>query len=187
MVFLRYITSLCCVVVVASTTSQAEAKKALLVPFQALSTITVIDVLDGDTVKIKEWDNSLRLASIDAPESKKSKRRPGQPFADVATIELKKMVAAGKTSAQCFDFDRYSRPLCALYVQFDGQSISINRQLVVKGLAWANTQDKRFLRDKAMLPLQASAKNDSRGLWGAPNPIAPWQWRRQCWEKQICQ
>jgi len=54
--------------------------------------LKVVRVYDGDTVKAvgQDIEVKVRLAGIDAPETPKRKRQPGQPFSDAS----KKFLAA---------------------------------------------------------------------------------------------
>ncbi len=37
---------------------------------------------------------------------------------------------------------------------------------------------RRYSNDAELLRLEAEAKQEGLGLWVAPNPIPPWEWRR---------
>jgi len=143
----------------------------------------IIDkVLDGDTVVVRGWKERVRLANIDAPEMSHGYRKPGQPFSVQATNWLSRKVEGKSVTARCVDEDRYGRSVCDLYL--DGEHV--NRELVRSGLAWANTANPRYLRDKSILQVQHEAEAQHRGLWTQPSPVPPWQWRRDCWQDGTC-
>lgn len=145
--------------------------------------VVIERVLDGDTVAIQGWRQHARLANIDAPELSHGYSRPGQPFSIVASKGLGDLLAKGAAvSVQCPDVDRYQRPVCTLYKG----DVNVNRQMVVQGLAWANTSNLRYLRDKSLVVDQEQAKQARRGLWADANPVQPWAWRSDCWIKKIC-
>jgi len=150
---------------------------------------TVVHVDDGDTVDLLDANHDqhrVRLASIDAPELSHERQeagRVGQPFADRARVYLSQLVMGRVVEATCPDVDRYGRLVCDLGI--DGASA--NRAMVRAGLAWANmAAGGRYMRDPAMLQLQADARAARAGLWSDANPTAPWEWRRLCWEEGQC-
>lgn len=148
--------------------------------------VTVVSVKDGDTLKVRELAQDIRIASIDAPETGHGRQKQGQPFGQAARTALVAMMGpAGKASVQaaCYERDRYERHICDIFV--DGQSAG--RTLVAMGLAWANTSNSgRYLRDRELLKIQDQSKAVGKGLWAARNPVEPWQWRKACWVDLDC-
>jgi len=61
-----------------------------------------------------------------------------------------------------------------------------NQRMVEQGMAWANRQQARFLRDPTLEKLERRARADKRGLWRDRYPVAPWVWRDQCWRRGQC-
>jgi endonuclease YncB( thermonuclease family) len=134
------------------------------VSFQA----KVVRIIDGDTVLVQQAaeEQKVRLDSIDAPERKQaggqSSRRaladslpPGSPV---------RVEALGK--------DRYGRILAQLY-RPDG--INVNALQVRNGQAWVFT---RYCRDMDYWkPLEDRARKQRLGLWAAPKPVPPWEFR----------
>ena len=50
------------------------------------------------------------------------------------------------------------------------------KRLLRAGLAWWY---RRFARDDTELArLEAEARDARQGLWASPNPVPPWEWRR---------
>lgn len=144
---------------------------------------TVVNIADGDTLTLLQGQKRLRirLASIDAPETGHGKTRPSQPYSTASKNALSAMVAKKTVTLKCYEQDRYQREICDVPLA-DGDTA--NRQLVAQGLAWANMQgDGKYLRDASIRDLQAQAKSERRGLWQQPDPVAPWDWRWQCWNK----
>lgn len=165
----------------------------------AVSTAAVSDVFDirGKVVYVDDGDTvillvneltqmKIRLSSIDAPETahtSKEKGRIGQPYADAAGKYLSSLIKGQNISAHCFEKDKYRRDVCEIFVD----EISINREMVKQGWAWANAAARgRYLRDKSLLELEHEARNNQRGLWAGLNPVAPWRWRDECWKKGRC-
>ncbi len=145
--------------------------------------VVVEHVLDGDTVVIRGWKQRVRLANIDAPEMSHGHGKPGQPYSVQATRWLTDRVQlqVGVT-IRCVDEDRYQRPVCNLYKG----GTHVNKELVLAGLAWANTANPRYLRDRNVLNAQLEARDARRGLWGEPGATEPWRWRHECWERKAC-
>jgi micrococcal nuclease len=149
----------------------------------------VVYVDDGDTLVVMRGNHArfnVRLASIDAPETghtSHERGRLGQPFGDNARRYLDALVKGRMVIARCYEADRYSRQVCDILVNGE----SANRAMVAAGLAWANTAAHgRYLRDTAMLTLQADAQRRRMGLWSDANPVAPWEWRTSCWKSDEC-
>lgn len=143
---------------------------ALLLAFSANAyTIkgTVVDVLDGDTLKIQSGNeiHKIRLAYIDAPEMA---QRYGVESKNSLTMLTKNKPAI----ADCYERDMYGRNLCAVAV---GSTV-VNFTQVTRGLAWVYT----FYAPKnsPLFDVQATAKKNKLGLWSDPTQTAPWDFRR---------
>jgi endonuclease YncB( thermonuclease family) len=160
----------------------AHAPAAHAPPAQAGEVFRVEKVLDGDTVILRGAPQRVRLANIDAPEMSHGYGKPGQPFAVQATKWMERAVEGKDVSLRCPDEDRYGRRVCVLFL--NGQDV--NKELVRQGLAWANTANPRYLRDRSVLDAQRQAQRERRGLWAQPHPTAPWLWRHGCWERRVC-
>lgn len=148
-------------------------------------TARVIHVQDGDTVEAMTSAGekfTVRLASIDAPETFKNRCKPGQPFAQKSKDALSGMVLGKSIKFVCHDLDRYGRQVCDL----QQDSTTASRELVRAGLAWANTSNPRYLRDKSLPDLESQARLARRGMWSTADNVAPWEWRRTAW-RNTCQ
>jgi micrococcal nuclease len=147
----------------------------------------VISVADGDTLTIRGQSNyRVRLASIDAPEKSNGSQRPGQPYSEASRAFLAERVAGKTLTLLCYETDHYDRQICDVPDE-TGAFSTMNQALVAAGLAWANQQaGGRFLRDDTLLAIQNRARQEKRGLWSEPNPVAPWVWRARCWRDGQC-
>jgi endonuclease YncB( thermonuclease family) len=133
----------------------------------------VVGVSDGDTIKVidaNKLQHKIRLAGIDAPESR-------QPFGSKAKEALAALVFDRDVELQCGKIDRYGRSVCV--VLLDGQDINLRQ--VEAGFGWwyrkyasEQTGEQRKNYESA----ETSARTSKRGLWGDPQPISPWVWRR---------
>ena len=152
----------------------------------------VVHVEDGDTLTALDGQNRqwvIRMTDIDAPEMGHGKARPGQSFSRRSREFLASLVAGQVVTNECHDVDRRIREdgstkdryICRVFV---GTS-DINKAMVAAGMAFANRQHKRYVRDPQVFSLEDGAKRDRRGLWAAP-PIEPWVWRSRCWQQGQC-
>jgi micrococcal nuclease len=151
----------------------------------------VVHVTDGDTLLLLDDAGSkhvVRLTDIDAPETAHGPRRPGQPFSNKATIHLRHLALNSPAEARCFDEDRRPpagarvRLICKVTVS--GKDLGL--QMVDAGLAMANRQHNRYVRDPTTYLHEQRARAARVGLWAQANPVAPWEWRRECWGSGHC-
>lgn len=128
--------------------------------------ISSVWVIDGDTVKasLDGEQIKIRLANIDAPESKQAGGRASK-------WTLVNMIKRKKVSAVLSKKDRYGRWIGTLYVA----GADLNSKMVATGHAWVYA---RYNDNPALPALQNRAKEHGLGLWGKPDPVAPWKWRR---------
>lgn len=130
----------------------------------------VIDVIDGDTFTCFTDENDLlkvRLAEIDAPEL-------NQPYGEHSKQSLSRLISSEMIRLNVTDTDRYGRSV-ARVKRSDG--VDINAEQIRAGAAWAY---RKHLQDKSLLVLEATAKNEQRGLWSLPtsDQTPPWDWRK---------
>ena len=136
-------------------------------------------VYDGDTVDV-ECDRGkvcIRLYSIDSPEN-------GQPWGDIATAGLIKMIGGQTVLLEEFGPDHYGRTLATIWVR-DKKThkwTNVNERMVMLGHAWimrghyAHHDPERQYKLEA---LERWARSKRVGLWKLPSPIPPWEWRKQ--------
>jgi endonuclease YncB( thermonuclease family) len=137
----------------------------------------VVRVIDGDTVIVSSsWrETKIRLDSIDCPED-------GQPWGNIATSGLIKLIGGKKVRIQAHGVDHYGRQIATIYVQEKPGAdwINVNEKMVVKGHAWVMRKYYKHLpknrRDK-LNHLEKWAKSKRVGLWRTSNPVPPWLWR----------
>jgi len=135
-------------------------------------------VIDGDTVIVSStWKKArVRLDSIDCPED-------GQPWGDIATAGLIKMIGGRRVRLEEYGEDRHGRLLATIYVQDRRGSewLNVNEKMVVKGHAWVMRKYFNHLpatRKETLIRLERWARMKKVGLWSTSNPIPPWNWRR---------
>ncbi len=134
-------------------------------------------ILDGDTVDVRTRRAILRirLQGIDCPEE-------DQPWGDIATAGLIKMIGGRKIRLETRGHDKHGRDLGTIFVQ-DSDSrewVNVNARMVMLGHAWVYRQYCDELpRQRAgeLFRMERWARSRKVGLWGTHDPIAPWQWR----------
>lgn len=128
----------------------------------------VVSVTDGDTLAIQDAKGlySIRLAEIDAPEK-------CQAYGPEARLGLVDMAINRSATVEVIDKDRYGRIVGKVLVA--GQSESVNKQLLRKGLAWVYDA---YVEDFSLNSLENLARNAKLGLWSSTNPMPPWEWRK---------
>ena len=134
----------------------------------------VVAVHDGDTITvldINRTQHKIRLAGIDAPESK-------QAFGSRSKQNLSNLIYNRQVTVNWQKYDRYGRRVGVVLV--DGHDVNLEQ--VRAGMAWWYRQ---YARDQSPADrrLYEAAENDARkakrGLWVDANPVPPWEWRRR--------
>jgi len=127
----------------------------------------VVGISDGDTIKaIKNGRMvKIRLAAIDCPEK-------GQPYGQKAKRFTSDLVAGKVVVVREIGTDKYGRIIGFVII---GDK-NLNKKLLSAGLAW---HYKRYSHDPELAKIESEARSSKIGLWSEPNPIPPWQWRRQ--------
>lgn len=133
----------------------------------------VVAVADGDTVTVLDADQTthrIRLQGIDAPESR-------QAFGQRARQYLAALVHHQEVVVAIDKIDRFGRVVGVIYR--DGEDI--NLRMVQAGMAWHYRQYAREQtpeQRRAYAAAEQQARQEQRGLWADPNPMAPWDFRR---------
>lgn len=133
-------------------------------------------VYDGDTVLLATREQSrlkVRLYGIDAPETSKPDA-PGQPFGAVAKRTLMYKIMGRQVSAEILENDQYQRAVAV--IRYGGRDI--NREMVSEGMAWAYRQYLAGPYASEYIGSEEVARARHKGLWRAPNPQPPWEFRQ---------
>jgi len=155
---------------------KALSEAAVKQEIEGFPTAKVIHVIDGDTVIVaKGWSEiRIRLDSIDCPED-------GQYWGDTATYGLIKLIGGRKVHLEEHGPDSHGRTLATIYVHAHrNEWINVNERMVVLGHAWVMRRFYDHLpkdRQDKLNRLESWARSKKVGLWRAPNPIPPWEWR----------
>lgn len=104
----------------------------LLVPALGLAqnyvSVTVLRVSDGDTITVKSADDSfkIRVAGIDAPESKQS-------YGKESGNALRSLLKNRSVTVSCFKIDKYQRKICR--IRTDAEK-DVALAMISSGNAW---------------------------------------------------
>lgn len=126
----------------------------------------VIDVLDGDTVKLRsDWHiYKIRLAGIDAPEKQ-------QAYGVQSKIYLEHLIADKDVSIKVLSCDQYGRYVGKIYL--NGKDI--NGEMIRSGYAW---HYYHFDSNPVYAGFMLDAQRSNRGLWQEVHPTPPWIFRK---------
>ena len=125
----------------------------------------VIAITDGDTIKVLVGKESvtIRLEGIDAPEK-------SQSFGSKSKDALGTMVFGQTVTVKKTGKDKYGRILGFVFID----DLDVNAQMIQDGWAW---HFKKYNDEERLADLEVEARDDKRGLWADPNPLAPWEFR----------
>ncbi len=133
----------------------------------------VVGVSDGDTITVlvDKTPYKIRLAGIDAPESR-------QAFGQASKQHLSALVYKKPVTVLWDKKDRYGRTIGKVMV--DGTDACLEQ--IKAGFAWhykryASEQPAQDRADYAAA--EDRAKGERIGLWSDAQPTAPWDWRQK--------
>jgi endonuclease YncB( thermonuclease family) len=135
-------------------------------------------VYDGDTFKAQGHDIEIRvrLMGIDAPETSKHKREPGQPYSQEAKKHLTKLIHGKVVDVKGYGTHRYGWLLGVVYV--DGKNV--NLEMVKAGLA--EVYRGKMQKDFDAMPYLAAervARTMQKGMWSMSSIyVSPRVWRK---------
>jgi micrococcal nuclease len=137
-------------------------------PADAFGEARVVDVVDGDTIRVSARGHieRVRYIGIDTPESVKPDT-PVQCFAERASAANSALVAGHRVRlvADAETHDRYGRLLAYVYREPDG--IFVNARLVRGGYARTLTIPPNTTHTRELARLARAARTARRGLWRA--------------------
>lgn len=145
----------------------------------------VSKVADGDTITVLSEQGQklkIRLLGIDAPET-------NQKHGKAAGSWLREQLLDQQVLLQIVETDRYQRHVAKVLAKaVDCKTATcplerdINLELVKLGHAWwyERYSNNQPIADQTAYPrAQQLAKRNRMGLWAHPDPIPPWEFRRQ--------
>jgi endonuclease YncB( thermonuclease family) len=134
----------------------------------------VVGVSDGDTITVLDstkTQHKIRLAGIDAPESK-------QAFGQASKKHLSDLVFNRDVTLYCSKTDKYKREVCVVMV--DGQDANLAQ--VKAGMAWwyrAYAKEQIPEHRAQYQVAEMDAQRQRVGLWHDAEPVPPWEWRHR--------
>jgi len=128
----------------------------------------VVGVSDGDTISVMRdgVPAKVRLYAVDCPEN-------GQPWAERAKYATSKMCNSQVVNVEVRDKDKFGR-LVGVVTLSNGKVL--NSELVREGFAW--WYPEYAPGDVKLEQLEAAAREAGIGLWSAPSPVPPWEFRK---------
>jgi micrococcal nuclease len=131
--------------------------------------VQVLDVVDGDTIKVKVDGKSetVRFLLVDTPESVHP-NKPVQPFSKEASKHTENMLSGSDVELELGigERDKYGRLLA--YVYADGKSVQ--KSLLEKGLArvaYVFEPNTQYVDDYEKI--QKQAQQEGIGIWSLEN------------------
>ncbi len=133
-----------------------------LLYFYKSRSLSVVDVIDGDTVILSNQEK-VRLLGIDSPELH-APNIPIQFYAQIAKDSLAfwALHQSVKLTYERHRRDQYDRLLA--YVTLAGEDTSLNQKMVRSGLAFVYTRFP-FGKSAEFLETQSEALQAERGIW----------------------
>lgn len=140
-----------------------------LVQDQQRTVVKVINVVDGDTIKI-DTGETVRYIGIDTPESV-DPRKPVQCFAKEASAKNEELVLGKivELEKDISDRDKYGRLL--RYIRIG--EVLINEVLVREGYAHSYSYPPDIKYQDRFIEAQRLAREEQKGLWGDVCQIQP--------------
>src|SRR3569623_1683515 len=126
----------------------------------------VVHIADGDTLTVLVDDEQVkvRLAEIDAPESR-------QDYGQRAKQALGNLVFGQVVTVDDEGKDRYGRTIGHVHLG----PLDVNAEMVRTGYAWVYV---KYAKDQSLYTLEDEARAARRGLWASDARVPPWEWRK---------
>ncbi len=146
----------------------------------------IVRIVDGDTLILLDADDTqhrVRLSGIDTPERK-------QPFGNRAKQNISRLTGMQDARLEWYKKNRWQRLIGTVWVVSpDSQcqhkecpkTLDVGMDQLTQGIAW---HFKRYAHEQPEEERErySFAEHEARGkrvgLWGDPNPVPPWEWRK---------
>lgn len=153
--------------------------------FGATLTGQVVAVSDGDTVTVLDAERTqhkIRLSGIDAPEK-------AQAFGERSKQNLWRLVHGKPVDVQWYKRDRFGRIVGRVLVAEAAcqshdcpKTVDAGLDQIDAGLAWwyrDYAKDQSGEDAQRYRLAEEDARRSNVGLWAEPEPVPPWDWRRE--------
>lgn len=128
------------------------------------NTYLVIDVIDGDTIKVERENKvvTVRLIGIDAPEvrQKECKYKESTEYLEELILNKRVNLEADFTQENT---DRYGRELRYIFIN----NLNVNKQMLTTGMAKEYTYSKDYKYQLEFILEEKNAILQSRGVWSS--------------------
>jgi endonuclease YncB( thermonuclease family) len=140
----------------------------------------VIRISDGDTLVVLDASrkqHKIRVSGIDAPEK-------AQAFGNRARQHLASMAFGKPVTVEWRKRDKYGRIIGKVLANCDqpGCPLDAGLEQLKAGMAWwyRKYAGEQSAEDRERYGRAEQAARDGKlGLWRDPNPVPPWDWRKQ--------
>ena len=153
-----------------------RAQEPLLLMKEEVFTATVREVVDGDSLLVKEGPQNIRihLDGIDAPEL-------AQAVGAEAKTALGNLVDGQTITVRLRRRGRGGEEALA---RVDSRGVDLSVELLRRGMAW---YCPRQVDDAEMVAAEKSAREAKRGVWSDASPTPPWRHRGvdACWQERV--
>ncbi len=122
---------------------------------------------DDSSVTIYYESTTIRLYGIDCPEL-------DQNYGYDAKAFTSERILGKNVEIVPIDIDRYYRTVAI--VSINGSCL--NQELLANGLAWVYDDYCERPGCVEWRGIESDARSNNLGLWTAPNPTPPWEWRQ---------
>lgn len=128
----------------------------------------VVTVLDGGTIEVVRNGKTqrVRLNGIACPRS-------GQPYSEQAKQATSDLGFSMDVTLQIYGKDKQGRVVAEVLLLDDR---NMSQLLVQQGWCWWDR--KQAPDDTQLEALEKEARESQRGLWADPDPVPPWEWRK---------
>ena len=125
----------------------------------------VARVADGDTITVitpNQTKLRIRMLGIDAPETPKGTKFPGQPYGTEAEAALRQLVDGKRVRVEIYGTDRYKRLLATIFIEEN----DINLAMIEAGLAevYRGPESGDSYRPQYQAA-EAAARAARKGMW----------------------
>jgi hypothetical protein len=115
---------------------------------------------------------SAYVLAIDAPEIRRDRNDPGQPYGQASRRSLGTLIGGRTVAVNDEGTDQYGRMLGTIYIG----KLDVNAEQIHLGRAWVY---QHYSHNPALLAAEREAREARRGLWVDPRSIPPWEYRQR--------
>ncbi len=133
-----------------------------------LVTAELIDVIDGDTLKIFSSGKEKRIClyGVDSPEL-------NQDYGETSKRLLASLVSGRNLNFKLYDENKHGMDRAVIFAD----SLNVNELLISNGATWYSSKSCHESFCGSWLLLQFGAQEQRKGLWSGSNPVEPWSWK----------